>query len=52
MLKMMNDCVLAGHLGRRKTGQKLLQRFYWHQVWEDVKFRVSKCEVCQVNKTP
>ena len=52
MVNMMHYCVLAGHLGRRKAEQKSLQRFYWHQVREDVKLWVSKCEVCQVNKPP
>ena len=37
ILKMMHNCALAGHLGYKKTTQKLLQRFYWHQVREDVK---------------
>ena len=52
VLRMMHDCVLAGHLGRKKTEQKLLQRFYWYQVRDDVKLWVTKCEVCQMNKIP
>ena len=50
ILKQMHDNLLSAHLGTRKTEQKLLQRFYWFDVRNDVKLWVAACDVCQVNK--
>ena len=52
VLRMMHNCVLSGHLGRRKTTEKLLQRFYWFRVREDVKLWVTRCDICQSIKPP
>ena len=43
VLKAMHDSILSGHLGRKKTTEKLLQRFYWFQVRDDVKVWVTQC---------
>ena len=51
VLKSMHNSVLSGHLGRKKTTQKLLQRFYWFQVCEDINLWVTKCEICQSVKS-
>ena len=48
----MHDCILSGHLGRKKTEQKLLQRFYWLEVRDDIRLWILRCEVCQTTKLP
>ena len=52
VLKQMHDCVLSGHLGRKKTEQKLLQRFYWFEVRDDIRLWITRCETCQTTKLP
>ena len=46
VLKQMHECILSRHLGRKK----LLQRFYWHEVRDDIRLWILRCEVCQTTK--
>ncbi|CAC5397555.1 unnamed protein product [Mytilus coruscus] len=48
----MHDAIISGYLGKRKTTEKLLQRFYWFELREDVRIWIAKCEVCGANKPP
>ncbi|CAC5413535.1 unnamed protein product [Mytilus coruscus] len=52
VLHSMHDEIISGHLGKRKTTEKLLQRFYWFELREDVRIWIAKCEVCRANKPP
>ena len=52
ILYQMHNSVLSGHLGRKKTLEKTLQRFYWFGIREDVKIWVKKCDTCASIKTP
>ena len=52
VLYQMHNGLLAGHMGQRKTKEKLLQKYYWFGVREDVNLWVLKCETCGANKTP
>jgi hypothetical protein len=52
VLTQMHNCLLSGHLGRKKTQEKLLQRFYWFGVRSDVANWVRKCDACGAIKTP
>ena len=36
VLKLAHDVPLASHLGREKTGRRLLRRFYWPTLFKDV----------------
>ncbi len=38
---------LAGHLGRDKTTQKIADRFYWKNLWNDAREFVQQCDICQ-----
>ena len=38
---------MAGHLGRKKTTDRILQRFYWPGVFRDVKNHCRTCAECQ-----
>lgn len=52
VLHSMHDAIISGHLGKRKTTEKLLQRFYWFELREDVRIWIAKCEVCGAIKPP
>ena len=47
VLELAYSIPMAGHLGKRKTLQQILQRFYWPSIFKDVdEFCRSSCE-CQ-----
>ena len=46
----MHNSLMSGHLGVSKTEGKLLQRFYWYQVREDIRLWILNCDECQSNK--
>ena len=47
VLQMAHDVPLAGHLGREKTANRILQRFYWPTVFADVRKHCQSCAECQ-----
>ena len=38
---------MAGHLGKHKTAQRILLRFYWPTVYRDVNEFCRSCTICQ-----
>ena len=42
----MHDSVLSGHLGCKKTKAKIIQRFFWYFLGDDI----QKCDVCAADK--
>ena len=52
ILAQMHNSVISGHFGRKKTIEKLLQRFYWYNVREDVHMWLLKCDICASTKSP
>ena len=52
ILQQMHNSVLSGHLGWKKTLEKLLQRFYWFNVRDDVHMWLLKCDTCAAIKSP
>ena len=46
-LELAHSIPLAGHLGKRKTGQRLLQRFYWPTLFKDIDIFCRGCPECQ-----
>ena len=52
VLCMMHDSKLAGHLGKKKTREKTLQRYYWFGVREDCNNWVMRCDNCASVKPP
>ena len=52
VLCQMHDSLVSGHLGCKKTNQKILQKFYWYSLKEDVNGHIRKCDVCQADKKP
>lgn len=52
ILGQVHNSLISGHLGRKKTLEKLLQRFYWFNVREDVHMWILKCDICASIKAP
>ncbi len=47
VLQLAHDIPLSGHLGKKKTTKRILQRFYWPTIHHDVAEYCRTCEVCQ-----
>lgn len=47
ILKLSHECLLAGHLGIKKTSDRILSCFYWPGVTTDIKRWCKSCDVCQ-----
>eukprot|EP00731_Ephydatia_muelleri_P003135 Em0001g3135a len=47
VLKMAHEIPMAGHLGRCRTTKRLLQRFYWPNIYQDVANLCRNCARCQ-----
>jgi hypothetical protein len=52
ILKNMHDSVISGHIGKKKTKEKLSHRYYWYEMREDISIWISQCEICGANKPP
>ena len=52
VLHQAHDSLLSGHLGCKKAKQKILQKFYWYALKEDVNLYICKCDTCQADKKP
>ena len=44
VLELGHESPLAGHLGKEKTRQRILRRFYWLTLYKDVE---NFCSTCQ-----
>lgn len=47
VLQLGHELPIAGHLGRRKTTKRILQRFYWPTIHNDIAEYVKGCPTCQ-----
>ncbi|KAL5479791.1 hypothetical protein EMCRGX_G023369 [Ephydatia muelleri] len=47
VLQMAHAIPMAGHLGRKKTTERVLQRFFWPGVSKDVAEYCRNCSSCQ-----
>ena len=52
ILQQVHNSLLGGHLGQKKTREKVFQRFYWSGVHEDCNIWVAKCDECAKGKHP
>ncbi|MEW8191404.1 MAG: reverse transcriptase domain-containing protein [Candidatus Thiodiazotropha endolucinida] len=52
ILYQVRNTIVSGHLGRKKTLEKLLQRFFWYGVRDDVYTWILRCDICAANKRP
>ena len=47
VLELAHTIPLAGHLGKKKTADRVVQRFYWPTVHQDVAKFCRSCAACQ-----
>ena len=47
LLNLAHDASTSGHLGMAKTQSRLLQHFYWPNLFKDVKEYCRTCDTCQ-----
>ena len=47
VLRLAHEVPMAGHLGVTKTKDRILQRYYWPGVFQDVANYCRSCELCQ-----
>ena len=47
VLELAHAVPMAGHLGKQKTAQRILQRFYWPTLFRDVAEFCRSCGSCQ-----
>ena len=50
VLRVLHNSSLAGHLGKKKTVARILQRFYWFELQNDVQAWIKRCDLCAKNK--
>ena len=50
VLNLAHSIPFAGHLGRKKTADQVLQRFYWPTLFQDVADKCKTCPECQKTK--
>lgn len=47
VMKLAHDSVMGGHLGIKKTSDKILSQFWWPGILADVKRYCQSCDICQ-----
>ena len=47
VLQLAHELPLAGHMGKKKTSERILQRFYWPTLFHDVAEHCRICGECQ-----
>ncbi|XP_064649953.1 uncharacterized protein LOC135501648 [Lineus longissimus] len=47
VMKYAHETLLAGHLGSRKSGDRLLSQFFWPGVHGDIARFCRSCSICQ-----
>ena len=52
VFRQLHDNVTGGHLGRRKTYDKIKKRFYWCNMHKDVSYWCRICSTCGSRKMP
>ena len=52
IVKLTHDTPMAGHLGVRKTYDRLLRHFFWHGAKKYVSNHCKTCHICQMAGKP
>ena len=47
VLELAHEIPIAGHMGKTKTKERILSRFYWPSLHSDVDMYCRSCSVCQ-----
>ena len=52
VLKLAHDSVFGGHLGERKTRERIRLSFFWPSMRRDIERYVHSCKDCQLRSRP
>ena len=52
VLHSLHDHVFAGHMGYRRTIDRVMRRFYWPGAYAEVRDYCRSCELCQRRQRP
>lgn len=52
VMQLAHDSVLGGHLGERKTRERIRLSFYWPNMRKDIQQYVNTCGECQMRSRP
>lgn len=52
VLRAYHDSPLSGHMGGGRTYAKILQKYFWPSLRQDVFNYATSCHICQTAKTP
>ena len=47
VMSVAHDTITEGHLGIKKTREKIMSNFYWPGMYEDVARYCRSCDICQ-----
>ena len=47
LMKIIHDQSTAGHLRIESTYNKIKERYYWNQMYDDIKEYIRTCDTCQ-----
>ena len=49
IIRLAHDIPFTGHLGQEKMARRILQRFYWPTLFQDVRRYCEMCKECQLH---
>lgn len=52
LLELLHDHTCSGHLGTRRTTDRVLEKWYWPGAYGDVRVYCETCEACQRRSRP
>ena len=47
LMKIMHNHLISGHMGINTTYNKIKERYYWNQMYDDIKEYIKTCDTCQ-----
>lgn len=47
VMKIAHETLMAGHLGAKKTAERIVSEFYWPGIQSDIRRFCKSCDVCQ-----
>ena len=47
VMKLAHETLLGGHLGMKKTTDRIMSSFYWPGLQRDVNLYCRSCDLCQ-----
>ncbi len=47
VMKVAHESLMGGHLGARKTVDRIQSQFYWPGIGGDVRRHCMSCDICQ-----